>query len=754
MRSFVFAALGGLLCTAAFGTTPGGITIISGNGQAVCLPGTCITQAGDATSFQPMYVKVTDVYGNPVGAGLEVDWAVSANNVTGTYPYFLDLNNNTTGRTYQSYTDSNGYAFAQLGTWQTAESGGAFGSTATVTAVPTLGNATQVAFYELLGTGTTNHGVLNIRANWSAMELQFQDVGDKLGFSGTAGSVWGSFTVSVTNPNTGTPIPNVALSLERFDHMLGWSSSVYTPSAYCNPPSGTISVGDYTVLTNAAGVATCNVKFGPGVGTEQPNLYVAVGASPSAPGEAVVSSLAAGPYNLTVTAATIASLTRQAGNNQSAVEGAAFASPLAVLALDNNSNAMSDVTVTWTSTGPVTLSTTSTVTNSSGVAQVTATAGASAGAITVTATAGRLSQVFTLTSTAPLPTPATLTIQDPDENGQSAVEGAAFAHPLAVVVMGSDGKPMGGVTVSFAPSGPVALSATSAVTNLSGLAEVVATAGNYPGQATVAASVGVLVQVFALTTTQPPPPVTASSFVSAADGQVGSISPCGMVAINTSAATIGGSGLPPVAGPLPYAMGTDTVTFGSGASALAAPIFSVSNISGQPQIVILVPCEVTPGIVPVTVSINGAQATINVNVLPASPGIFQTVMSDGVVRAVIERPDGSFASPTNPARRGEQVTAFVTGLGAVSPQVSTNSLPIWDTPSTVNGNVIVGVNNEGSALVTAQLSPDMIGVYYVEFVIPSDAPQNNNVPFSIGVQPVGSSRKYYSASGGSKIPVD
>jgi uncharacterized protein (TIGR03437 family) len=312
---------------------------------------------------------------------------------------------------------------------------------------------------------------------------------------------------------------------------------------------------------------------------------------------------------------------------------------------------------------------------------------------------------------------------------------------------------MSGVTVAFAPSGPVALSATSAVTNANGVAQVTATAGTSAGQATVTASVGVLVQVFTLTTIQPPPPVTASSFVSAADGQVGSISPCGMVAINTSAATVGGSGLPPVAGPLPYAIGTDTVSFGSGASAIAAPMFSVSNLNGTPQIVILVPCEVTPGTVPVTVTINGAQATINVNVLPASPGIFQSIQSDGVVRAVIERQDGSFASPTNPARRGEQVTAFVTGLGAVSPQISTNSLPIWDTPSTVNGNVIIGVNNEGSTLVTAQLSPDMIGVYYVEFVIPSDAPQNNNVPFSIGVQPVGSSQKYYSAPGGSKIPV-
>src|ERR1035441_8877803 len=114
----------------------------------------------------------------------------------------------------------------------------------------------------------------------------------------------------------------------------------------------------------------------------------------------------------------------------------------------------------------------------------------------------------------------------------------------------------------------------------------------------------------------------------------------------------GGSGLPPVVGPLPYEVATDMVSFGTGSAAISAPIFSVSNISGQQQILILVPCEVTPGTVPVTVTVNGGSQTLNVNVLPASPGIFQTTMSDGVVRAVIERPDGSFVSPSNPARRG------------------------------------------------------------------------------------------------------
>jgi len=206
-------------------------------------------------------------------------------------------------------------------------------------------------------------------------------------------------------------------------------------------------------------------------------------------------------------------------------------------------------------------------------------------------------------------------------------------------------------------------------------------------------------------------------------------------------------------GPLQYEIATDTVSFGTGSSAIPAPIFAVSNISGQQQILILVPCEVTPGTVPVNVTVNGGEQTLNVNVLPASPGIFQTTMSDGVVRAVIERPDGSFASPSNPARRGEIVTAFVTGLGPVSPQIATNALPIWNTPSIVNGQVIVGINNEGAPVTTAQLSPDIIGVYYVEFQVPTDAPQNNNVVFSIGVVPVGATQPIYSNSGGSRIPV-
>jgi len=52
------------------------------------------------------------------------------------------------------------------------------------------------------------------------------------------------------------------------------------------------------------------------------------------------------------------------------------------------------------------------------------------------------------------------------------------------------------------------------------------------------------------------------------------------------------------------------------------------------------------------------------------------------------------------------------------------------------------------------LAFDMVGVYLIQFEIPSDAPQGDNIVFSVGLIPVGSSQAYYSNSTGSKIPIE
>jgi uncharacterized protein (TIGR03437 family) len=689
--------------------------------------------------FDPLVVEVTDANGNAL-PGVQVTWAVTSGNA------FFGQGSSGVSSVVTN-TGTTGQTTAVIGQQAAEQSGPQFGAVSTITA--SAGNATAT-FYE-----SQSAAALNQQQAVNDVYVSYGNAPIYTAISGVAGSASPSsnFQMSVFT-NTGTGVANVALFLLNPDGSIGPSPTV--PSAYCQTQPG---AGNYTALTASSGVATCNVAFGPVAGTGTYKILTG-GAVPQTAGNPPDTNFESGALSLSVTAPSVGNVKVISGNNQPIQTAGAQLQALVAEVVDTNGNPLVGQAVKWavTPVNAVQLNNETTSSDTNGLVRVEnpVLSASASGTITVTATStSNASAVATFTLTAQQPvTVGSLTIANGTPQSQNAVEGLAFTDQLAVMVTGTNGQPMSGVTVSFVSAGvTISLSATSTTTNSNGVALVTATAGLTPGTATVTASIGTFSQAFTLNVLAPGPNVTAASFLNGADGQVGSISPCSIAAIAGSGVAPGGAGLPPVMGPLQYEVATDTVSFGTGSAAIPAPIFSVSNVPGQQQILILVPCEVTPGTVPVTVTVNGGQQTLNIKVLPGSPGIFQTTMSDGVVRAVIERPDGTFASPSNPARRGELVTAFVTGLGSVSPQIATNALPIWNTPSFVNGQVIVGVNNEGAPVTTAQLSPDIIGVYYVEFQIPNDAPQNNNVVFSVGVVPVGSTQTYYSAPGESKIPI-
>jgi uncharacterized protein (TIGR03437 family) len=112
----------------------------------------------------------------------------------------------------------------------------------------------------------------------------------------------------------------------------------------------------------------------------------------------------------------------------------------------------------------------------------------------------------------------------------------------------------------------------------------------------------------------------------------------------------------------------------------------------------------------------------------------------------VVRPDGSFASLENPARRGETEIVLVTGLGAVSPTVGTLSVPPPGTSAVVQGTVVVGMQGAGLPFDSARLSADMPGVALVTFQIPSDAPTGNSLTFSVAIIPAGSGTPIYSGT--------
>ena len=170
----------------------------------------------------------------------------------------------------------------------------------------------------------------------------------------------------------------------------------------------------------------------------------------------------------------------------------------------------------------------------------------------------------------------------------------------------------------------------------------------------------------------------------------------------------------------------------------------MSNINGQQSATFQVPCEVNPGSVQVTVRSGSTSANFTAQVQAVAPGIFESVQSDGRRRGVIVKPDGSFATLENPARKGEIVRMYVTGLGAnsVLPQVGTNSPGFPDGDSIVANlsSIIVGVGDNGVRVVSARYARDLIGVYEIAFQIPTGELINQNLAVNVnGIFGLGSS---------------
>ena len=191
------------------------------------------------------------------------------------------------------------------------------------------------------------------------------------------------------------------------------------------------------------------------------------------------------------------------GTPQSTDVGTAFPTQLQAT-LRDGTTPVSGATVTFfvpSSGASAILSSSTAVTNASGLASVGATANSIAGNYTVLASSLNLLAYFSLSNTA-----GSLTATG--GTPQSAGVGTSFDNPLQVTLRDSGGNPVGGVTVTFTvpASGPSAiLSSSTAVTNASGLASVTATANSTAGVYFLSATAAGVSAQFSLTNTRATP---------------------------------------------------------------------------------------------------------------------------------------------------------------------------------------------------------------------------------------------------------
>ena len=153
---------------------------------------------------------------------------------------------------------------------------------------------------------------------------------------------------------------------------------------------------------------------------------------------------------------------------------------------------------------------------------------------------------------------------------------------------------------------------------------------------------------------------------------------------------------------------------------LPAPVLCVQQPGEEEAATVLVPPQLHGEFVDVTVRSGGHESVEKgVPILPANPGILQ-FFAAGKREAALLRPDGSWVSPSNRARRGETLRMFVTGIGPFN-----DAGPEYP--------LIMGVNNRGAPLEFVNCEECSSGIAELGFEVPQDTPAGDQISLSAAV---------------------
>lgn len=154
------------------------------------------------------------------------------------------------------------------------------------------------------------------------------------------------------------------------------------------------------------------------------------------------------------------------------------------------------------------------------------------------------------------------------------------------------------------------------------------------------------------------------------------------------------------------------------------PLFAVDNVGGQRQINFQVPWQVASGPSATVVIENSGvlSAPITVPVLAAQPGIFNYAVGADTVRAILHS-NFQLADLTYPAKPGETVLIYCTGLGAVSSPPPVGAAGNGQHTVTLPNVTIGGLNAHVSF---SGLAPGFAGLYQINVDVPTSLTAGNH----------------------------
>ena len=217
-------------------------------------------------------------------------------------------------------------------------------------------------------------------------------------------------------------------------------------------------------------------------------------------------------------------------------------------------------------------------------------------------------------------------------------------------------------------------------------------------------------------------PPRLSRLVNAADGQR-PVAPGGLVSIY-------GDGMSPVNVatkqiPLPTALGESCLTINGN----PLPLIFVSDKQINAQL----PFALTGNVTMILRTPGGVSDSFNFTVLPTAPGIFRQNVEGlpDAVPVILNARNGLLATGSNPLRRGDRITIYLTGMGRTEPAIQ-EGLPSPSSPlarTQTEPKVTLG----GSELTVdfAGLTPGQVGVNQINAMVPWDAPLGMEIPLTI-----------------------
>jgi uncharacterized protein (TIGR03437 family) len=173
--------------------------------------------------------------------------------------------------------------------------------------------------------------------------------------------------------------------------------------------------------------------------------------------------------------------------------------------------------------------------------------------------------------------------------------------------------------------------------------------------------------------------------------------------------------------PFPTSLGGVTVSI----NGALAPVYFVS--SGQ--IDCIVPYGVTGQSAAITVTSNNAASnSVSVSLAKTAPGVF-TVDTSGTGDGAIEHGDGTLVNAASPAKKGEMVVMFVSGLGGLTTPVTDGSGASGANNATTQLTVYVA--GIPSTSVTYQGLTVEAGLYQINFQVPANLTFTGELPVAI-----------------------